>query len=37
MCHCLNVFGQAVFLICELKMRRHCFGEDSDAVAQNPI
>ena len=33
-CHCVTVFGHAVSFDCELKRRRHCLFEDSDAVAQ---
>ena len=43
LCHCLTVFGQAVLfkrwkqktlLLRGLRSRRHCFSEDSEAVAQ---
>ncbi len=36
-CHCLTVLGQAVLFRLQIpdEQRRHCFSEDSSAVAQN--
>ena len=33
LCRCMIVFGHAVAAYDTLKTRRHCVGEDSDAVA----
>ncbi len=33
MCHCMTVFGHAVLFVLKSKIRRHCVGEDFDAVA----
>ena len=36
MCHCFGVLGEAVFLAMS-NLRKHCFSEDSEAVALGAV